>query len=258
MKENQLLALEVVLQAGQILLHNGAEIFRVQETMLRMASTFELENFHVYVISNGIFVSMANADGQYATTIRHIPLSAVHLGRVAAVNQLSREAEMGFYTPQSAKEKLEEIANLPYTAKKWQIIASGVGSGCFCYLLGGGLSDSLAAFGAGLILYIFILWAEEGHISKMMSNLFGAALVTLVGLIFLRLGLGKALDKMIIGSIIPLVPGVPFTNAIRDFFNSDYVSGIIRLIDALLVGCCIAIGVGGMLKIGHFILGGAF
>ena len=47
-----------------------------------------------------------------------------------------------------------------------------------------------------------------------------------------------------IGSIMPLIPGVPFTNAIRDIANGDYISGSVRMLDALLVFFCIAIGVG--------------
>ena len=57
------------------------------------------------------------------------------------------------------------------------------------------------------------------------------------------------LDKIIIGGLIILVPGVPFTSSIRDFFNGDYLSGTIRLIDALLVSLCMAIGVGAV----HFL-----
>ncbi len=44
---------------------------------------------------------------------------------------------------------------------------------------------------------------------------------------------------------MPLVPGVPFTNAIRDIADGDYISGSVRMLDALLIFFCIAIGVGG-------------
>uniref|UniRef100_UPI003AB8B584 threonine/serine exporter family protein n=1 Tax=Anaerotignum lactatifermentans TaxID=160404 RepID=UPI003AB8B584 len=52
------------------------------------------------------------------------------------------------------------------------------------------------------------------------------------------------MDMIVIGSIVPLLPGVPLTNSIRDFLNGDYLSGTIRMIDAVLVACCIALGVG--------------
>ena len=51
-------------------------------------------------------------------------------------------------------------------------------------------------------------------------------------------------NHIVIGSIIPLVPGVSLTTSVREFFNGDYVSGTIHLVDALLTAICIALGVG--------------
>ena len=52
------------------------------------------------------------------------------------------------------------------------------------------------------------------------------------------------MSHMISGSIMPLVPGLAFTNGIRDIADGDYISGTVRMIDAVLVACCIALGVG--------------
>jgi uncharacterized membrane protein YjjB (DUF3815 family) len=48
---------------------------------------------------------------------------------------------------------------------------------------------------------------------------------------------------MIVGSLIPLIPGVPFINGIRDLANEDYIAGTTRLTDAFLAFLCIALGV---------------
>lgn len=61
-------------------------------------------------------------------------------------------------------------------------------------------------------------------------------------------GVACSLDKVIIGGIIPLVPGVALTNGIRDVANCDYLSGTIRAIDAVLIAAGIALGVGLVLK----------
>lgn len=148
--------LELAVLAGETLLHNGAEIFRVQETMLKISEAYHAENFHVYVISNGIFASV-NINGKvHSTEIRHIPLSPVHLGRVAAVNQLSREIVSGEYTIDEAFDKLNEIKKIPYKPWLSQIFASGLGSACFCYIFGGSFYDSVTAFVSGAILYLFV------------------------------------------------------------------------------------------------------
>lgn len=249
--------LDLTIAAGEILLHNGAEIFRVQETMIKIAEAYEIYSFNVYVISNGIFASV-NEDGHmHSTDIRHVPLSPVHLGRVAAVNNLSREIVAGKYSIEEAFEELERIATIPYTSNTMQIVCAGVGSACFCYIFGGDAYDSITSLLSGAALYIFLIGIAGRNISKIIMNILGSGLVTLCGLIFFSLGMGHNMDKIIIGSIIPLVPGVSLTNAVRDFFNSDYLSGTIRLIDALLIAFCIAVGVGTVLKFWNtFIVGG--
>ena len=108
--------------------------------------------------------------------------------------------------------------------------------------------DSLAAFLAGALLYAFLLMKGSQKLSKIMTNLLGSALVTLCSVLLYLAGIGHHINFMVIGSILPLVPGVAFTTSIRDFFNGDYVSGAIRLIDALLIAACIAAGVGFVLR----------
>ena len=59
-------------------------------------------------------------------------------------------------------------------------------------------------------------------------------------------------DKMVIGCIMPLVPGLLLTNAIRDFFNVDFLSGVIHMVDALVTALCIAVGVGAVMTCYQF------
>lgn len=236
--------MEAALEAGHILLENGAEIFRVEETIDRICQYYGVKSGNAFVLSNGIFVTTGSEREKYFAKVQHIPVSGTHLNRVAAVNQLSREIEEGRYTLEQVRHCLEEIRVMPGKSKLMQILASGVGSMCFCYLFGGSVSDSLCAFAAGIILYLYVLYISAPHLSKIVGNIGGGALVTLVCSACYLMGTGEHLNFMIIGSIMPLIPGVPFTNAIRDIADGDYISGSVRMLDALLVFFCIAIGVG--------------
>lgn len=251
--------LEVAMAAGHILLENGAEIARVEETMERICRHFGVESESFFVLSNGIFTTSSrdtgSSGGQYAKVL-HIPVKGAQLDKVVAVNQLSREVAEGRYSIEQVEEKLEQIRQMPGKSFRVQIFASGVGSACFCYLFGGSLTDSAVAFVAGLLLYVFVLLVSRAHMTKIMRNICGGALVTLICILSYRLGLGENISQMIIGSIIPLVPGVAFTNGIRDIADGDYISGVVRLLDAILVFLCIAIGVGVMFIVYHRIFGG--
>lgn len=54
---------------------------------------------------------------------------------------------------------------------------------------------------------------------------------------------------VIVGSIMPLLPGVALTNGIRDFISGDLISGVSRVSEALLTAIAIAVGIGSALKL---------
>ena len=244
MAEKEREVMEAAMEAGHILLENGAEIFRVEETINRICRHYGVESSNAFVLSNGIFVISGGVSEEVFAKVQNIPVSGSHLDRVEAVNQLSREIAEGRYAVGEVREKLEQIRRMPGKTRKMRILGSGLGSGAFCYVYGGTLQDCMAAFLAGLLLYVFVIWVSEPHLKKMMSGIAGGAVATAACMVLHRLGIGQNLDRMVIGSIIPLVPGVAFTNAIRDIADEDYIAGTVRMIDALLVFFCIAMGVG--------------
>lgn len=236
--------LELAQQAGHVLLENGAEIFRVEETMERICQYYGVKSENAFVLSNGIF--MTAGDGREGTfaRVQQILVGRTNLAKVTAVNQLSREIAEGRYTVEEARKILEEIKGMPEKRKIVKILGSAVGSGAFCCLLGGTLEDGLAAFLAGFVLYIYVLQVANPYLSRIVGTIGGSALVTIICGLAHQCGLGTHLNSMIIGSIMPLIPGVPFTNGIRDVANEDYLSGSVRMLDATLIFFCIAIGVG--------------
>ena len=230
--------LETASLAGHILLENGAEIARVEETMERIARHYGVVDQNFFVLSNGIFTT---GQAGYAK-VEFIPFKGAQLERVAAVNQISRDIEAGKWTVEQARERLLEIrASKPKPAWE-QILGSAVGSAGFCMIFGGGLLDAAAAFVVGMLLWTFVVFAGA-RMSKPIANIVGSALATLLCRVFERIGFGVSLGNMIVGSLIPLIPGVAFTNGIRDIADEDYIAGATRLLDAIMVFFCIAAGV---------------
>ena len=106
--------MDFIMAAGQTLLENGAEVFRVEQTMEIMAASFHLREFHVYVLTNGIFASAGTAE---MSEVRNVPTRTTHLGRVAAVNQLSRQIASGeVETVAEAEARLAQARCIPLSA----------------------------------------------------------------------------------------------------------------------------------------------
>ena len=126
------LVLDCAMQAGSILLKNGAEIFRVEETVARMCSHYGVESEKAFVLSNGIFLTAGSGNEPFYAKVQHIPVSGARLDRVAAVNQLSREIEEKDLDPKEVRLRLQEIEEMPEKSVLVKLMASAVGSGCFC------------------------------------------------------------------------------------------------------------------------------
>ncbi|MBQ1655236.1 MAG: threonine/serine exporter family protein, partial [Bacteroidales bacterium] len=230
--------MDAAYEAGTILLENGAEISNVEETMTRMSSHFGMEDESFFVLSNGIMATEKN----YARS-KYIPILGTCLEKVVEVNQLSRDVVNGKCDIDETERRLKQIRNMKAKPAIEQILGSAAGSSAFCIIFGGGIFDSIAAFISGTLLWTFMYFVGFRYMSRIMGNVIGGLFAAGLCIIMYDLGLGTHLSNMIIGAIIPLIPGVPFTNGIRDLANEDYIAGVTRLLDALLAFFCISLGV---------------
>ena len=237
--------MDLIMAAGETLLENGAEVFRVEQTMEIMARSFHLREFHVYVLTNGIFASAGTAE---IAEVRNVPVRTTHLGRVAAVNALSRQIAEGGITLDEAESRLVQARRIPFPKGKTQLIAGMSGSFCFALIFGGSIRSALAAAVAGFLVSAYLLFCEEKELSSGFRKISAAALITLVCILGCSL-LGTEASHAIIGTLMILTPGIAFTMGIRDFVQGDYLSGTIRMIDALLIAASIAIGTGLVLSL---------
>lgn len=254
--EKQREVLEVAVQAGYILLENGAELFRVEETMDRICSRYEVRSGSFFALSHVIFMTSGSDKEETFAKVQYIPVRGSRLDRVAAVNQLSREIEKERLSITEVKERLDQIQVMPGESSIMQILASGIGSSCFCYLIGGTLRDSLSAFVSGIFLYVYVIFLSSSYLSKIVGNIGGGVVAAFSCVILYLLHFGEHLNFIIICSIMPLIPGVVFINAIRDIVEGSYISGLVRMLDAILTFFWIAMGVGLVLSLFRYLTGG--
>lgn len=233
------------LNAGRILLKNGAEIFRVDETIQRICKRYHVEEVDTFVLSHAIFINAERGGEEVYSKIKHVPLSGANLAIVAEVNDLSRKITAGMMNLDEAIVELDRIEHMPEKKKYQLVLAAGVGASAFGYLLGASAMESICAFFIGCILQLWVLFARKHKLSKIIINIFGGILITSMAvLMYVFVPVRMQIDGMIIAGIMPLVPGAAFVNAIRDIADSDFLSGTVRMIDALLVFVYIATGVG--------------
>lgn len=239
--------LNTAVLAGESLIKSGGEIYRVEDTMCRILEAYNIPDYHVFVMSNGIFASVEGAHATNYSSIRHITFGMVNLRQIDAINQLSREICEYHYPPLQAYTKMKRCSEIPIRPLLHTVPASGLGCAAFAYLLGGFTREFVLAFVIGLILEIALHFFQRKY-SKFFFTIVLSFMVTLLA-VLANIPFPHQLDIVTVACCIPLMPGLTLTNSVRDFFNANYLSGIIQLIDAILTAVCIATGVGAVMLI---------
>lgn len=235
--------LTLAVEVGEAMLRCGAEIYRVEDSVIRILKAFGLEDFDAYVLSNGIFASANEKQEDACSVVRYVPLSAMHLGRLAALNQLTRDICSHTCGIQEAMERLESCKKVPTYSYGIQLLACGTGCAAFTLMFGGHAADAVCAFAIGVVEQMALSFFGKRKMSRFLTNIYVSLIISVLSLPVAAGLLPLLHDKIVIGAIMPLVPGVALTTSIRDFYNSDYLSGTIHLIDALLTALCIAVGI---------------
>lgn len=229
------------LLAGKIMLQSGAETYRVEDTMSRMATAMGLVSSHSSVTPT---VIMFQAGDTGSAQLIRIAERTIDLQKVAAVNDISRKLSSGAITTQAAHGLLVEIDLSKHAYPVFlQITAAAISTGCFTLMFKGELSDFIpGVLCGGLAFSAFILLHRLVKV-KFFAEFTASLLVGLLAMLLVTLGIGVSLDKIIIGSVMPLVPGLVITNAVRDLMAGHLVSGLSRGAEAFLTAFAIGAGI---------------
>lgn len=243
--------LSLALNAGRIMLENGAETYRIEDTMMRILNHLNVDNSNVFVTTTGLFASTGTE-----TMICRVKTRTINLNKIACVNDLSRRLVNNEINAEAAVKLLADIDLIkPYNSTV-KIIVTALSCLCFTFIFGGNIYDCITSFVVGIVLSLLLIFSRKRNTSDFLTSIFGGVCVAFLTLVLLNIGFGKNMDKIIIGSIMPLVPGVGLTNSIRDILEGDYLSGSGRILDAVLVATAVAAGVGTTLKLWFYCFGG--
>ncbi|MDQ0230833.1 threonine/serine exporter family protein [Metabacillus malikii] len=242
--------LEVCLLAGKIMLRGGAETYRVEDTMMRIAAAYGITHSHSYVTPTGIIFSI---DRENVTKLVRINDRSTDLQKVAKVNSISRMISNGNLSVREAFEELKEVERDAHAYPILiQILAASIASGCFLIMFNGSWHDVLPAIIAGGFGFSSMLYIHRLVEIKFFAEFLASLLIGLLSIAFIVTNIGVELDKIIIASVMPLVPGLLITNAVRDLMAGHLVSGISKGAEAFLTSFAIGAGVAVVFTFIHF------
>ena len=230
------------MEIGEQLLISGAEVGRVEDTIRRICMAYGASRVDVFSITSSIVTTMYVEGFDAVTQTRRVSGMANDMYKLDGLNQLSRRICAEKLDPEEIMAELERIKNGPrYTTRQMAGIYA-LNSGCFCVFFGGNLKDMVVSAAIGVCLKYLEALIQRGSVNRLVTaflcSLSGGFLANMA----VKMRLGTQVDMISIGNVMLLIPGLVFTNSLRDMFSGDTITGLIRFLESIILATIIALG----------------
>lgn len=244
----------VVMLAGVILIQANAEAYRIEDSLKRMFAAFDCKAV-IIAQSTSLIVMVTYHDQSQMTLVHRIEMHETNLKHIHIVNAISRNLTAGQCSISEAEAQLLELLETDELKTK---VLKWIGSlllGCsFSLVFKGGFNEFIGSLIVGAVYVVLSIFNEKIQLTELLFILLASLIISLSVILLNRFSINANLhldsDIVLVSSIMPLVPGIALTNALRDLLHGDYVSGSNRLMEALVVAGTIAVGIGFGIGIG--------
>ena len=234
--------LDLATDLGYELAMSGAETFRIEESIQHIFAAYGLEG-EVFAIPNCLIVSIETADGQLLTRMRRIGTHGNDLDSVERYNGLSRAIC-------NRKPELPEgkrwLAMVRDSCRQYgypmYLLGNFLGAAGFSVFFGGSWLDCFCGGICGLVVGVVTRFLERMKANPFFRIITAAFAMAMVAYLMGVANICHNADTVIIGALMILVPGLLFTNAMRDIIYGDTTSGVNRVVQVFLIAMALALG----------------
>ena len=234
--------LDMSTDLGYELAMAGAETFRVEESISRCLAAYGVQA-EVFAIPNYLVVSIITEDGQPITRMRRIGHHGNDLDAVEKFSGLSRAYCNRRPDPKEGLRWLDVVRGQQlHYSMAIQYVGYFIGAFGYGLFFGGNLIDAFCAGLCGLLVGFSNKFLDDRKANPFFRTIASSYLMALLAYAMNGIGLCPNPDAATIGALMILVPGLLFTNAMRDIIYGDTNSGINRIVQVFLIAMALALG----------------
>ena len=231
------------------LLYNGAEVYRVEDSINRICKSFQnIKAVNTFALSNMVMISFVYNETNY-TSMKRINDTAKNLEKISLLNDLSRSIVSGKVNLDDGFKELKNIKNKSSYSNFTKISLVTLSAPFLAFIFGGTIGDFIPACLAMFVEMLILVYIEKAGLPLFLTTFLSASGVALFVMTMSKIVSIANLSSIMIASIVPLFPGIQITNAMRDILSGDILSGIIGIMSAIFTAVSIAIGVVLVLRI---------
>ncbi len=235
-------ALQTALNIGAQMLSSGAEISRVEDSIIRMCRAFGAETVECFAITYVIVVTISGENLTELTEIRRINTFDRNMYKLTELNALSREICETQMNPEQASQRLQEIENRKSYSLSGKMFIFALISLSFTLFFGGSLKDMAVSALIGVLIAPVENVLSRSEMNRFVQVFLCSVVAGLLSIVMAGIWRGVSSELVSIGNIMIFIPGVIFTCAVQEIFSNNMLSGLTRLAEAVIISLVIATG----------------
>jgi len=234
--------IDLSLWAGQLLLHNGAESERVEETVHKLGTGLGCDWMDILVSPNAILVTTISGD-EFRTKVRRVVGYAVDMDILAVINDMSYQVSAGTLDRFQVRQMLADIDDRSRQVNHWIVIVMvGLACAAFSRLFGGDWPVFGITFVAASVAMFVRRELTRRYFNPLLIVIVTAFVAGLIASSATLLDVSDAPELALVSAVLLLVPGVPLINSAEDLIKGHLVTGIVRGVLGGLISLAIALG----------------
>ncbi len=234
--------LSLALDLGKSMVKCGAEINRVEETVLRVAYAYGMKSTEVFSIVSMIHATVIDSDDRTHSQMRRIYSYSTNFGRLEKLNDLSRRICHTTPDVDDVRNELEKICKEGKNFSLPVCLGHMLAAAAFAIFFGGTALDALASTPIAVVIYLMQTFIKAKGVSRLFFTALDSAICGSLALVFVHFGFGNNPDLIMIGDIMLLIPGLMLINSVREMLCGDLMSGLLRLLESVILAMAIAVG----------------
>ena len=234
--------LSLALDMGKSMVQCGAEINRVEETVRHICFAYGLNKTEVFSVISMVYATVIDKDGRTNTQMRRIYSYAPNFDRLEHLNALSRKICRELPDVEEAEKELESIFVKKKKFRPTVCLGYIIAAMGFTVFFGGNLWDSVASAPIALVIYLINAYVKSTGVNRLFFTALSSAVSGVLALTFVHFGFGDNANMIMIGDIMLIVPGLMLVNSVREMLCGDIMSGLLRLLESIIIAMAIACG----------------
>lgn len=234
------------------LLGCGATCIRIEKNVYRMAEAFGLKA-NLLILPQHVQIAACCEDDatDMRTAVSEVARCGISFDINARLSRISWKVADGIYNYEDAKGHFRRAIAAKPTGRWEVLLLTSLANASFCRLFGGDAVAMLIVFISTMAGYrlkqLMLEHKRDVRLTFLCASFFSSA-ISAGGNIF---GWGTTPEIALGTSVLYLIPGVPYINAVSDMMDKHYLCAFNRFMDAAILTACLSAGLcAGMLILG--------